>query len=344
MKQNYLFLCFLVIYLTTTLSSQAQEIKNAQWISRDTSATPLHIIAYWNKGDVKKYRARKLSYQYLGDSLISQKTEFDAIVQFQVIDSTEQSYNLEYRMIENKRDLSNDPTLPYEALNLSEDDLTLYYTTDETGAMEGYKNREMIERGLDKMMKEVVNGELKKKSYKDEAEKKLTESLASKLANGKVLFDNVYHVFVSQFHTLHGYATGINDTLNFTESVPGLIGDKTIDLNCYLYVTSIDTTSYEVRYDVEKYADLNEFMNGYAKSLQETAKEAGVKPTTDLQNQLEKMDMKVEAYSSHYIDMGSGWPTFIKVTRLVTAKDLATQIVSTKEEIWALDTNLEDSN
>jgi hypothetical protein len=342
MKQNHYPLYLLFFFLYSALPSKAQELSNVRWIAKDTTATRLQVIAYWNKGDAKKYRARKLTYKYMGDSLISETTEYDAIVQFRVVDSTEKSYEVEFRMLENKRNTLNDPSLALNDLNFSEKDLTLYYTTDEMGMFKEYKNQASIEKGLDQLMKKIVDADLKNRSFKTEAERNVAESLAGKMANGKVLFSNIYGIYISQFHNLHGYATGLNDTLNYTESTPGLMGDKLIDLDCYLYITSIDTTSYEVRYDTEKYADLNEFMKGYAGALKETAKKSGVKTFDEVQANLGKLDMKMEAYITNYIDLESGWPTFLKVDRILTTKDPATGQVSTKEEIWSLDNSLED--
>ena len=91
---------------------------------------------------------------------------------------------------------------------------------------------------------------------KSEGERKLITAVGEKTASGKVLFSAMYETFVSQFHNLHGYATGINDTLNYRESVIHPATNKPISFDCYLYLSAIDTTGI-AQFDIEKFADMH---------------------------------------------------------------------------------------
>lgn len=342
MKLIYASLILTVFLLLSSILTKAQQLTNVRWISRDTTASSIRIYAEWKNGEIKKFRAKKKTKKYEGDSLVSEKTEADGIVQFRIADSTETSYKIEYSIVENLRDTSTDPKLPLEDLNLNEDSLILRYTTDATGTLKTYENRTSIENKMDALMKIIVKNRQDKIKFENEAERKAATVITEKLANGKILFTSMYDVFVSQFHNLHGYATGINDTLSYTETVPGVWGDKPINFDCYLYVSSIDTTTYEVRFDTEKYADLKDFLKDYATYINKTTENAGAKPKKEFQDEMAKLDMKMEGYITSFIDINTGWPTFISVVRSVIVKDPKTNIETTKEEIWTLNNSLTD--
>jgi hypothetical protein len=338
---------YTAVFLTISLFSisvelKAQQISNARWISRDTTSSLIRVYAEWKKGEMKKFRVKKRTKNYQGDSLITEKLELDGIVQFHVMDTTDSTYQMEYRILENLRDTSKDPVLPLEGLDLSSDALALRYTTDGNGAFKSYENRQPIEDKLNDLMKIIMaDGENKSKPL-NAVEKKTKDAISEKLANGKVLFAGLYDIFIYSFHNLQGYDTGINDTLAYSEAVPGIWGNKPINYDCYVYVTSIDTVSYEVKIDLEKYADLTDYLKEYAEFLKTTAENAGAKPKEEFHKELLKLDMRMETFISSYIDLNTGWPNFIRITKSVFVKDPTSKTETVKDEIWTLDNVLTD--
>lgn len=317
-------------------------MSNMKWIARDTTSGSIHITADWKNKELKKFRAKKKTKNYDGDSLISEKIELDGIVQFMITDSANNAYNMEYRILKNLRDTSKDMKLPLESLDLCEDSLVLRYTTDGRGVFNGYKNRVPIENKMDNLMKLIIENSTEKSKKLDAGEKKVSEAILSKLGTGKLLFSNIFDVYVSNFHNLHGYASGLNDTLSYTESIPGVWSDKPITFDCYLYVTSVDTVNNEIRLDIEKYADLEDYIKEYADFLEKASIENNAKPQNGLKEELEKLNMRMEAYLTYYIDLRTGWPNFISAIKSVIVQDPKTRQEKTKEEIWTLNDLLTD--
>lgn len=341
MKRIILSALIVVLFFCPYLVN-GQQITDLKWISRDTTAASINILANWKKGETKKFRGKKKTKNYIGDSLISERLEADVILQFFVRDSTEHEYKMEYRILENLRNTSGDPKLPLEELNLNEDSLVLRYTTDKRGIVKSYENRTFIENKMDELMKMIIKNSQEKLKYQSEGERETAKAIAEKIANGKVLFSKTYDVYVSQFHNLQGYSSGINDTLSYIETIPGTWGDKPVNFDCYLYITSIDTTTNEVRIDTEKYADMKGFMNDYVGYLKKTAENTGIKPNEKLHDELVKMDMKVETYIKSFIDLDTGWSTFFSVVKSVIVKDPVKNVETVRDEIWTLNNVLTD--
>jgi hypothetical protein len=338
----YFYLSFALLYFF--LKSDiliAQSVSEAQWISQDTTVARIYVAADWGKGEKKKYRVYKITKKFKEDSLLSTKTDLDCIVQFEVSDSTAESYEMSYRMLKNKRDTSQDPTLPFDQLNINEQDLILHYSTDNEGVLKKYKNRESVEGKLDDMVQLMVTKVKEDFKAKDESEKKVFGTVLDKMANGKVLFSTMYEVFVSQFHNFHGYSSGINDTLRYNESVPHSFGTTPINYDCYTYITSIDST-YEARFDIEKYADMKGFLNDYTLFLTKAKQDAGAKGNEQFDKELAALNMKMETYVTYFVDLNTGWPTFLKLTKSVITKDEVTNSTYYQDEIYVLTDNLED--
>ncbi|MCE6992922.1 hypothetical protein [Dyadobacter sp. CY323] len=332
-------LIFLFSFLSC-LCVFGQEISNARWISTDTTVGNVQVIAYWNKGEKMKYRGIKTTKQYQGDSLMSEKTEFDAIVQFEVSDSTANSYGMTYRMLENLRETSKDPKISFEDLNITDDDLILRYTTDTNGTLERYTNRDTVESKLGTLMAVLTKETQSKMNIKSEAERKAIADVVSKLANGKTLFANLYEPFISQFHNLMGYRTGLNDTLNYQETILHSITEKNIQFDCYVFVSSLDSLG-EARFDLEKFADMKDFGKDYVAFLQKTREANGLQKDLATDADVAGLDMKMETYVTTYIDLDSGWPTYLKITRSVGTTPANAKQTSYKDEVWILTNDLE---
>jgi hypothetical protein len=336
----YLFssVCF---FLLSPIDLIAQSTSDVQWISRDTTVGRVNVIANWKKGEKKKYRASKTTKKFVEDSLLTKKVELDQIVEFAVVDSTADSYELSYHIRENMRDISNDPVIPFEKLGIADQDMVLHYQTRPEGDLRKYHNREAVEKAMDEMIKLVVKDRKASFEPKDEAEKQVFDAVFAKTANGKVLFSTVYEVFVSQFHNFHGYGSGLNDTLRYTETWPNSFGSTPINYDCYLYISSLDSLN-EVRFDIEKFAEMNGVLKDFSGFMKKNQEAAGVKANDDMERGFAKLDMKMEMYVTTFIDLHTGWPTFIKVTKSVISKDEKINKTHFQDEIWVLTDDLSD--
>lgn len=335
-------LLFVIVSWCALCPAFGQEISDVRWIARDTSATAFQVTAFWKKGEKKKFRARKFDRVYKNDSLVSEKTVMDAIMEFEVADSTGSSYGLIYRMLQNKKPNAGALTtgLPVEQLDIQDNELALHYSTDSNGMLKSYTNRTEVEGKLDQIMQMIKRKQMEGLKDKSEAERKVIATVGEKAANGRALFSLMYETFVSQFHNLHGYTTGINDTLNYRESVIHPLTNKPISFDCYLYVSAIDTLGV-VRFDTEKYADMKEFVKDYAAFMQTTREANGLKRDKNIEKEAAEMDMQMNTFVTTVIDTESGWPIYIKVNRLLSTKQPQRES-ELRDEVWELDNDLED--
>lgn len=335
-------LSIVIAFLCFVNAAFGQEISNVRWVSKDTTVGTVQVVAYWGKGEKKKFRAYKLDKQYKGDSLTSEKKIMDCIVEFAVTDSSANSYDLTFRILENKLASPEAGDLNLEQLNIRDEDLTLRYSTDANGTFASFKNRAEVEGKLNALMNMIK--EKQKAAFKaknSEAEQKVLSTVLDMTASGKILFNRMYETFIAQFHGVHGYRTGINDTLNFQEAIPHPIMKKPILFDCYLYVAALDTMGV-AQFDAEKFGDMEQFAADYAAFVKKTREESGLKADKQVDERMANLNMEMDTYSTILVDLDSGWPTYLKLTRGTTARGGKEEEAITKYEIWELNSDLED--
>jgi hypothetical protein len=206
--------------------------------------------------------------------------------------------------------------------------------------LERYTNRDAVESKLGTLMAVLAKETQSKMNIKSEEERKAVADLVSKLANGKTLFGLLYEPFVSQFHNLMGYRSGLNDKLNYQETILHPLTKTDIQFDCYAYVSSLDTLG-EARFDIEKFADMKDFAKDYVTFLQKTRAANGMQKDLVTDGDVAGLDMKMETYATTYIDLDSGWPTYLKITRSIGTTSANAKQTSYKDEVWILTNDLE---
>lgn len=330
-----------IAFLCSVNIAFGQEISDVRWVSRDTTVGTVQVVAYWKKGEKKKFRAYKLDKQYKGDSLTSEKKIMDCIAEFTVTDSTADSYELTFKIVENKLVSAAAGDLNIAQLNIRDEDLTLHYTTDANGTFKSFKNRAEVEGKLEALMNVIRQKQKATFKANNEAEQKVFTTVLDMTANGKILFSRMYETFLAQFHGVHGYRTGINDTLNFQEAIPHPLMKKPIQFDCYLYVAALDTMGI-AQFDAEKFGNMEQFAKDYAAFLKKTREDSGLQADKKMEDQMANLNMEMDTYSTILMDLDSGWPTYLKLTRSTVAKGAKEEETITKYEIWELDNDLED--
>jgi hypothetical protein len=332
---------FVIAFLCSINIAFGQEISDVRWVSRDTTVGTVQVVAYWKKGEQKKFRAYKRDKRYKGDSLTSEKKIMDCIVEFSVTDSTADSYDLTFKIVENKLASSGVGDSDIARLNIRDEDLTLHYTTDANGTFESFKNRAEVEGKLEALMNIIRQKNKAAFKANNEAEQRVFTTVLDMTANGRILFSRMYETFIAQFHGVHGYRTGINDTLNFQEAIPHPLMKKPIQFDCYLYVAALDTLGM-AQFDAEKFGDMEQFAKDYAAFLKKTREESGLQADKKQEDQMANLNMEMDTFSTIVMDLDSGWPKYLKLSRATTAKGNKEEETITKYEIWELDSDLED--
>jgi len=341
MKPLFKFI-FVIALLCAVTAAFGQEISNVRWVSQDTTSDAIQVVAYWKKGEKKQFRAYKRDTQYRGDSLMSEKELMDCIVEFEVTDSTADSYGISFRMVQNKLPQSSAAAgLPLEQLNIQDEDLALRYSTDANGTFQSFKNKEQVVEKLDALMNLIKQKQKESFKTKSQAEQKVLATVLDQTASGRILFTTMFETFIGQFHGVHGYRTGINDTLNYQEAIPHPLTKKPIQFDCYLYVAALDTLGI-AQFDTQKFGDMEQFAKDYAAFVHKTREEAGMKADKKVDEQMDNLNMEMDTYATLVVDLDSGWPSYTKVSRAISAKGLKEEELVTKYEIWELDAELGD--
>lgn len=329
MKKIYLsLLCLLILGKTS-----AQEILNTRWIYQDTLSSRLIFESKFKIGEFKEYRTTYKKNKFKGDSLVKEEIIADNVARIYVIDSTDDSYSLKFQIIKNLKEYSHEQN---ELINeikgslndrFTDNDLIINYTTNNAGAFEQYTHEKDVVRVLDVFMDEIRKNKLSELNKLSKKEKAKIEELLEIIATGSVLFKNLYGIPISNLHGINGLVMAIDDTLAFSERSPLVNMKKPLDSDCLLYINSVDTTTNEVEYVIEKWMD-SEVLTEFMKQL--------------LKNQFSKSELdklNIEGYvkSVLFVDPRQNWPSLVKVIKEIYSTDSASGNVETSQEIWYLD-------
>jgi hypothetical protein len=330
------FAIFISITLvTSTFGVLAQEVTDAKWIHQDTTDYQLKPIAYWAKGEKMKYIAKKVEETYDGDSLLNTKTTYEQLVEFAVLDSSEKSYKIKYHIVEdlrkNKRDQKTQEAIEYLTENISLDGIEtvdLIYTTDEEGAFDTLENNEKVLNLLGQMGDTFSKRMLDTLKFDSPTKKKGAEKYLKLMLSKEKIFENMYSIFLSSFHNFHGYQSGVNDTISYKEHLT--FGSKKVINNCYIFISSVDTTTNEIKYVQEKYGDQESYKAVLGDLLAETLL------TDTPKSEIDKIEYGLFLKNVVWINMTTGWPSYVSFIKNVEAGG-EKEKVKTKIEYWTLE-------
>lgn len=326
-------LSIFLIYFFSIVGSFAQEVTNVKWIAKDTTTGKINLIAYWNKDESKIFYSSCSKNVYDYDSLVSNKEIFKGNVKFSIEDSTKDGYLMKYKMVKNLKGQTNEEIENINSIllstksEISDSDLEMSYNTNELGTITSYNNLDSVYKNFEILIEATKSqSQLKFKSNTTDSKKiKYFDNILKIALNPELLFENFVLVNISNLHNLIGLSMGVNDTLNYTETKNGLAAD------CYLFISSVDTSSLEVEYVVEKYyddAEVTEFVN---KRLKDNIN------SKDLKKEVSDFNYSVFIKSTYFFDLNTGWPTFIKIVKETLGKSKDGKKENTSQEIWVLD-------
>jgi hypothetical protein len=211
---------------------------------------------------------------------------------------------------------------------LALENLNIEYTIDEEGAFEKFENQELVMKYLDKMCKNAQRQILDTLKFKDEKAKMGTKKFLEVVLRPEKIFEDTFSIYLTYFHNFHGYQSGINDTLSYTETTEIL--NKKLVNDCYLFITNADTTTNEIRYVLEKYGQPESYNMVLRDFLSETFLQISPKA------EISKIEYDVLFKTSSWVNMTTGWPTSLsfikKVETIIPNEDSRTKI-----ELWSLE-------
>ena len=225
MKKIILLFIFLTI-----LKSYSNENK----IGIDS--TKISFISYWSKGDVYNFKVSKIKETYK-EGLLTKNSKNEYISSFTVIDSTENSYTINWKY---ENDLGNTLKIPEELVNkFSKYKFTeIKYKTSEVGEFKEIINWKEVRDLMSKMIDDIVEI----LSRDDEIKKTLTKNMEAfkELYSSRRGVEQLVLKELQYFHFPLGYEFDTSKTLSYDDQLPNMFGGPPMKAKAKIYFESLD--------------------------------------------------------------------------------------------------------
>ncbi|APD07996.1 hypothetical protein UJ101_02497 [Flavobacteriaceae bacterium UJ101] len=218
-----------ILYLTVLIS-------NFSFSQIDLDKVP--FVAYWSIGDSYDFKITKITQQWKNDTL--NKDRVNAyIVNFNVIDSTENSYTIDWTY---KNDILNEYNFPKELEEkLSKYDLIkIKYKTNEVGEFIEILNWKEISTMLNSMFKDLIEVE-----FKDSEENKRKEAIEkikviSNILTTQEAIENLLAKEIQIFHNPLGLEYNTTPS-SYEGEVPNIFDGTPIKNITHIYFEEVDS-------------------------------------------------------------------------------------------------------
>lgn len=320
MKQLYPFL--ILLFLFTLLSPSSLLAQQDSTVS---------FVAYWQKGETRKYKIIKKKTQHTNGK--EQKNDLTTyITSFTVLDSTSDSYLLEWKYENKLFDSSPEVAAQFESLGDKYRYLTIKYKTDELGAFQGIENWKEVSKMMNDMFDIAVKNykSADQKSY-EQALLPMRQAMSSKEGLELMVFKELRYI-----HSPYGAMYSLMDTIRYEDQLPNLFGGDPIKAIASLYFTEADFENLTCGYIHEivptpedskrMVTEMYDKMLGNIsdKALRERRK-------TEINTAFKNMKMEIKDISVYRFDMDTTWPIYLSTKRIVNV-DLPNEKGTTTEE------------
>jgi hypothetical protein len=197
----------------------------------------ISFVSYWSNGDDYNFKVTKIKQQWKGKDLIKNDS-IQYIANFKVIDSTSNSYKINWSYETN---LKNTYNIPEELLKKFEKYkiTNVIYLTSELGEFKGIVNWKEIGTVMTNMFYDLINF----RSRQDElAKSKLKKSLLP-LINLYKTKQGIEQLVLSElqyFHFPFGLEYNISEPLIYEDKLPNMFGGEPIKGNGKIYFENVD--------------------------------------------------------------------------------------------------------
>lgn len=219
-----LFGFVIVFFVTTNLYSQNDTNKVA-------------FVSNWSVGDIYYFKITQINQHWTDNSLTNdQKQEY--IAKFSVIDSTENSYTINWSYEKNIGEAYNIPENlrnKFSKYNLTE----IKYKTSEVGTFIEILNWKEIGESMNNMFDDLIEIP----DVKDEKKKKALETSLNRLRqiySSKQGIEQLAFKEIQIFHMPLGIEFDINEPLFYDEELPNIFGGYPIKAKAKIYFEEVD--------------------------------------------------------------------------------------------------------
>lgn len=280
------------------------------------------FIAYWSVGDVYKFSVSKLKENYVDGALTTTDTTA-YLSTLEVIDSTADGYRLRYSWVDDEFNLVKLPEGMLPKIKKYSHLTAFEYTTDAVGAFRQLENWEdyanMMQEFFDVLILEAGKAGRADTTALRRALEPQMSVYRTETGIGERLLSEIM-----QMHALFGYAFRTVDTLRYTEEMPTLFGNRTMEMDRMLYVQAFAPQ--------DDYVEIRQLGELTPASREEMVQlmigvMPGVTDTEEAQAQLSRMDINLvdDNWSAYYY--WPGIPIAMDNERTVTIRDGETERV-----------------
>lgn len=258
------FLCFILLFITFSLTAFSQ-----------TDSTKIGFVAYWSKGDSYDFIVSKVEKKWKKGEL-EKNDSSRYMANFLVIDSTENSYTIQWTMKDFWKNNTENNVLEYfenssELISiLLEHDFTkIIYETDELGELKEVLNWKEITDGLNKIFEKVFDK--LKSSSPSEKEDDIRENLKRLFANlsSKEAILSHFYPELTIFHFPMSYEFETDKPIEFEQEFPNGFSDELFIGDSVLTFLEVDYENY-ICYFSEEVKVREDDVRGFLKNFFQT--------------------------------------------------------------------------
>jgi hypothetical protein len=255
--------------------------------------TSVQVVSYWDLNEVKEYKISNTKFKIQDKDTVS-KYFSESTIQVNIIDSTENSYTLEWKVKSKNVDTED---IILKKLATCQTVFRYIYKVDECGRFI-----------------ELINWQEIKDDF-EQAFFKLKLELQT-VPNIDMIVDQMEAMYRSRqtietltlmdlylFHYFHGKKYNFNKDINTNIKIPNNFGDKAFDANTSIYIKEINPEKDYYVLDMHQYIDVQQLTNC---TYDYITKSIGKEELKLLKDNFPKLTNKIHINSK--ISSSSGWP------------------------------------
>ena len=199
--------------------------------------TKIAFVSYWSIGDSYNFKISKIKKQWKEGKLTKDQKE-DYIANFKVIDSTENSYTINWSY---ENDLGNTYKIPEKLLDrFSKYKITeIKYKTSEVGYLIEILNWKEVGDTMNSMIVDIIEVLGDKDEMKKDALKTALQPI-KQIFSSKQGVEQIVLKELQYFHFPMGLEYDITEPLLYDDELPNMLGGRPIKAKAKLYFENVD--------------------------------------------------------------------------------------------------------
>jgi len=275
----------------------------------DSTSALVPFVAYWSVGDRFEFNMRKIEIRWEDDILVKSDT-ISRNIQFEVIDSSETMYKVQWRFKRPKRDEGIAKNL-FKAL--TKDDLytTVIYTTNELGEFIGVENWEDIRENMLEDMEVTIRRKFGKYLDSEEdivnAMNPFRKAYSTKEGIEELALKELFY-----FHFPLGYEYEVDEVYEYEEFLSSFVGGEGMRGNAKVTIDNVDYDNGICRVTHEMQVNPDDAMKESLLLLEQMGMD-----TNTLDTSMTKAGLRIDDFNTYIYYYNYGLPMTINTSRII---------------------------